>query len=46
MPTLPSDVAFTSAVKAIQQRKGSHLSYARMEQGRGWMTTVISPLDL
>jgi predicted pyridoxine 5'-phosphate oxidase superfamily flavin-nucleotide-binding protein len=40
----PSDVAFTPAVKAIQQRKGSRGSYARMEKGRGWRTTVTPDL--
>jgi hypothetical protein len=27
-----SDVAFTPAVKAVQERKGSRKSYARMER--------------
>jgi len=40
----PSDVAFTPAVKAVQQRKGSRHSYARMEKGRGWRTTVTPDL--
>ncbi len=29
----PSDVAFTPAVKAIQERKGSRDNYARLEEG-------------
>ena len=33
--TIPSDVAFTAAVKAVQQRKGSRKSYARMEKAGG-----------
>ena len=37
-----SDVAFTPAVKAIQARKGSRPSYARMEEGGSWRT-VITP---
>ena len=41
---LPSDVAFTPAVKAIQQRKGSRSAYARMEDGEGWSTTVTPDL--
>ena len=38
--TIPSDVAFTPAVKAIQARKGSRKAYARMEQGQGWQTRI------
>ena len=37
-----SDVGFTPAVKAIQARKGSRPSYARMEEGGSWRT-VITP---
>ncbi len=44
MQTFPSDVAFTPAVKAIQERKGSRKSYARMEQGEGWQTAVTADL--
>lgn len=40
----PSDVAFTPAVKAIQERKGSRRAYARMEEGRGWATRITSTL--
>lgn len=40
----PSDVAFTPAVKSIQERKGSRASYARMERARGWETTVTEQL--
>ena len=40
MPTYPSDIAFTPAVKAIQKQKGSRDAYARVEQGRGWQTTI------
>lgn len=39
-----SDVAFTPAVKAIQERKGSRRGYARMEQNGGWQTTVSEDL--
>lgn len=45
MPTIPSDIAFTPAVKAIQQRNGSRSGYARMEKGRGWMTKVTPELS-
>jgi predicted pyridoxine 5'-phosphate oxidase superfamily flavin-nucleotide-binding protein len=44
MRPFPSDIAFTPAVKAIQQRKGSRKSYARMEQSGGWQTTITSEL--
>lgn len=44
MRTPPSDVAFTAAVKAIQTAKGSRKSYASMERGRGWNTTVTEDL--
>ena len=39
-----SDVAFTPAVKTIQERLGSRRSYERMEQGRGWNRTVTEDL--
>lgn len=44
MSHVPSDIAFTPAVKAIQSRQGSRNSYARMEQSGGWQTTVTSDL--
>ena len=44
MRNVPSDVAFTPAVKAVQEWKGSRKSYARMEQGAGWQTTVTPEL--
>jgi hypothetical protein len=40
----PSDVAFTPAVKAIQARKGSRNTYARMEKGAGWETEITADL--
>ena len=40
----PSDIAFTPAVKAIQQQKGSRASYARMERSGGWETTATPEL--
>ena len=40
----PSDIAFTPTVKAIQERKGSRASYARMEAGSGWSTTITPDL--
>lgn len=39
---VPSDVAFTPSVKALQTRKGSRSTYARMEATGGW-ETHISP---
>jgi len=44
MRKIPSDIAFTPAVKQIQERHGSRNGYARMEQGRGWKTTVTPEL--
>jgi predicted pyridoxine 5'-phosphate oxidase superfamily flavin-nucleotide-binding protein len=44
MSKIPSDVAFSPAVKAIQKRNGSRGSYARMERGHGWETTVTPEL--
>jgi predicted pyridoxine 5'-phosphate oxidase superfamily flavin-nucleotide-binding protein len=36
----PSDIAFTSAVKAIQSARGSRAAYARVEEGEGWRTEI------
>lgn len=44
MGNLASDVAFTPAVKAIQERRGSRQSYARMEMARGWQTKITADL--
>ncbi|MBK8915388.1 MAG: pyridoxamine 5'-phosphate oxidase family protein [Phycisphaerales bacterium] len=44
MRQYPSDVAFTPAVKQIQQAKGSRASYAKVEQGRGWKTRITPDL--
>jgi uncharacterized protein len=41
---LPSDVAFTPAVKAIQAQRGSRRGYAQMEQGDGWSTRIDDDL--
>ncbi len=43
-PPIPSDIAFTPAVKAIQEREGSRRAYARMETGAGWETTITPDL--
>ena len=39
-----SDVAFTPTVKAIQSRKGSRDSYARVEQRGGWRAAITPDL--
>jgi len=39
-----SDIAFTPAVKAEQERRGSRGAYARMEAKGGWATTVTPEL--
>lgn len=40
----PSDVAFTPTVKAIQARRGSRRSYARVEEGDSWPTRITPQL--
>lgn len=45
MKQFVSDIAFTPAVKAIQARKGSRATYAKVEQGRGWKTRITPDLD-
>ena len=40
----PSDVAFTPTVKAIQARRGSRESYARMEESGSWQTRITPAL--
>lgn len=44
MRQFASDIAFTPSVKAIQTQRGSRISYARMEQGGSWETTVTPEL--
>lgn len=44
MSSYPSDIAFTPAVKAIQNEKGSRDAYAKMEERRGWQTRVSPEL--
>ena len=41
---IASDVAFTPSVKAIQSRKGSRGTYARMESQGGWATAITEEL--
>ncbi len=45
MHQFPSDIAFTPTVKAIQSEKGSRDSYAKIELGYGWETTVTLELS-
>lgn len=40
-----SDIAFTPAVKAAQQERGSRTAYAKMEQRGGWNDTVTPELE-
>ena len=39
-----SDIAFTPAVKAQQERRGSRRAYARMEAKRGWANRITEDL--
>jgi predicted pyridoxine 5'-phosphate oxidase superfamily flavin-nucleotide-binding protein len=41
----PSDIAFTPAVKAIQTKNGSRSAYSKVEEGKGWQTTVTPDLE-
>lgn len=43
-PKTPSDIAFSPAVKAVQDAKGSREAYARMEASHPWQTTVTPDL--
>jgi predicted pyridoxine 5'-phosphate oxidase superfamily flavin-nucleotide-binding protein len=44
MTDIPSDIAFSPTVKAIQERKGSRAGYARMEEKGGWARLVTPEL--
>jgi len=44
MRAVASDIAFTPAVKSVQQRLGSRQGYARMERGDGWETKITPDL--
>ena len=39
-----TDVAFSPAVKAVQERRGSRTTYARLEQNGGWDTKIDAVL--
>ena len=42
--TYASDIAFTSAVKAVQSRKGSRRAYAHQEEAGDWQTEITEDL--
>ena len=44
MKHIISDIAFTPAIKAIQERLGSRKAYAKMEEGDGWRNEVTPEL--
>ncbi len=44
MARYASDIAFSPAVKAEQERRGSREQYHRVESGQGWPTTVTPEL--
>ncbi len=44
MKTISSDIAFTPAVKSQQERFGSRMGYARMEEQGGWEDKVTGDL--
>ena len=39
-----TDIAFTPAVKAVQERRGSRATYARLEQNGGWGAKIDAVL--
>ena len=43
-PRYSSDVAFSGAVKALQERKGSRATYHKMEEKGGWPTQLTTDL--
>jgi len=43
-PKYTSDIAFTTSVKAIQEKFHSRSSYARMEESGGWQSDVTPQL--
>ncbi len=44
MTTSSTDIAFSPAVKAVQERRGSRAAYARLEQNGGWDTKIDATL--
>jgi len=39
-----TDIAFSPAVKTVQERRGSRMAYARLEQNGGWDTKIDAVL--
>lgn len=39
-----SDIAFTTSVKSVQERRGSRAAYARLEAKGGWAKTIDAKL--
>jgi uncharacterized protein len=44
MNAVPSDIAFTPSVKAIQSQRGSRRGYERMEAKGSWQTSITPDL--
>ena len=44
MKTPASDIAFSPAVKAVQERRGSRQAYRKMEERGGWRTEITPEL--
>ncbi len=44
MTSYPSDIAFTDAVKMMQEEKGSRSVYEKIERSQGWKTEVTPEL--
>ena len=44
MPRPSSDVAFSPAVKAVQEKRGSRAHFAKMEEKGGWRTAITPDL--
>ncbi|MBY8976786.1 pyridoxamine 5'-phosphate oxidase family protein [Rhodobacteraceae bacterium NNCM2] len=44
-PRTLSDIAFTPAVKAVQQAKGSRAGYAKMAERRPWQSAITPDLQ-
>jgi predicted pyridoxine 5'-phosphate oxidase superfamily flavin-nucleotide-binding protein len=45
MTTSSTDIAFSSSVKAVQERRGSREIYARLEANGGWATRIEPKME-
>ncbi len=45
MTTSSTDIAFSSSVKAVQERRGSRDIYARLEANGGWATRIEPEME-